>query len=338
MTTTAFKSLDELNDWLGERNLGGMWDRKMARPEIIQPCLWKWGDIYTGLTASADLVPMDQVAMRTVQLRNPSLTGQMTKTIHFSVQILAPGERTIAHRALTAEARFVVQATRGAEFVVEGEAFPMQPGDFITTPGWCYHDHHNGSSEPAIWIDSMELALGALNGPRIGNQLPEKYQEVTKPSGYSGKVLGHAKPTGLEWNVAIPPLRYPWADAYGALQALKENEVEPDSYDGYHVTYTNPLTGGPTFPTRSGGLQLLRAKQALGTHRHNSTTLYYVAAGEGVTVIGDERFEWAKGDIFVVPPWSWHNHLNPSPEDAVLFTMTDAPTMQALGYYREEGA
>src|SRR4029450_10740215 len=109
MAGPTFQSLDELNGWLGERNLGGMWDRKMARPEAVEPCLWKWSDIYTGLTASADLVPMEQVPMRTVQLRNPSLTGQMSKTIHFSVQILAPGERTIAHRALTAEARFVVQ-------------------------------------------------------------------------------------------------------------------------------------------------------------------------------------------------------------------------------------
>ncbi len=338
MTAPTFNSLDDLNAWLGERNLGGMWDRKMARPEVIQPCHWKWADIYTGLTASADLVPMEQVSMRTVQLRNPSLNNQMTKTIHFSVQILAPGERTIAHRGLTAEGRFVVQAAPGAEFIVEGESFPMEAGDFVSTPCWCYHDHHNGSSEAAIWIDSMELSLGGLNGPGIGNQLPEKYQAVTKPPGFSTKVLGHARPVGLEWDVPIPPLRYPWAEAHGALVALKENEVEPDPYDGYHVTYTNPLTGGPTFPTRTGGLQLLKAGDRLGTHRHNSTALYYVASGQGVTVVGDQRYEWAKGDIFVVPPWSWHSHQNPSVDDAVLFTMNDAPTMEALGYYREEVA
>jgi gentisate 1,2-dioxygenase len=288
------------------------------------------------LTASADLVPMEQVAMRTVQLRNPSLTGQMSKTIHFSVQILAPGERTIAHRALTAEARFVVDASPGAEFVVEGESFPMEAGDFVTTPSWCYHDHHNGSSKPAVWIDSMELALGSLNGPGIGNQLPEKYQPITKGANFSTRVLSNVKPAGVDWELQ-PPLRYRWGEAFGALTALKENEVEPDPYDGYRVSYAHPLTGGPTFPTRNGALQLLRSGQGLRPHRHNSTTLYYAARGSGVTTIDEERLEWGSGDIFLVPPWSWHSHANANSTDAVLFTMDDAPTMQALGYYREEG-
>lgn len=338
MTTPSFSSLDELNQWLAQRNLGGMWDRKMARAPVIEPCLWKWSDIYTGLTASADLVPMEQVAMRTVQLRNPGLTGQMTRTIHFSVQILAPGERTIAHRALTAESRFVIQASPGAEFIVEGESFRMEPGDFITTPSWCYHDHYNGSSEPAIWIDGMELALGMLNGPGIGDQLPEKYQRVTKPAGFSDRVLGNVKPTRMQWgtDIATPPARYAWGEAYGALLALKESEIKPDPYDGLQVTYTNPFTGGPTFPTRSAGLQLLRAKESTRAHRHNSTTLYHVVQGDGVAMIGEQRFDWGKGDIFLVPPWSWHSHGNLSAEDAVLFTMTDAPTIAALGYYREE--
>ena len=36
-----------------------------------------------------------------------------------------------------------------------------------------------------------------------------------------------------------------------------ESEVEPDPYDGYLLTYTNPITGGPTLPTFACELQLL---------------------------------------------------------------------------------
>ncbi len=55
-----------------------------------------------------------------------------------------------------------------------------------------------------------------------------------------------------------------------------------------------------------------------------------------MTIIDGQRFEWTQGDIFVVPPWSLHKHENASGEDAILFSMTDRPAMEALDIYREE--
>jgi gentisate 1,2-dioxygenase len=72
-------------------------------------------------------------------------------------------------------------------------------------------------------------------------------------------------------------------------------------------------------------------------HRHLSSTIYHVVRGTGVTTVDGQRLEWEKGDIFVVPPWSWHHHENRAGEDAILFTMDDAPALAALGFYREEG-
>jgi gentisate 1,2-dioxygenase len=56
--------------------------------------------------------------------------------------------------------------------------------------------------------------------------------------------------------------------------------------------------------------------------------------GSGATVVETQTLAWQQGDIFVAP--AWHRHENHSEQDAILFSMTDAPTFVALGLYREE--
>jgi gentisate 1,2-dioxygenase len=83
-------------------------------------------------------------------------------------------------------------------------------------------------------------------------------------------------------------------------------------------------------------VQLLPAKQETETHRHTSTVMYHVFRGSGATQIGEQRFEWRQGDTFVVPLWYDHRHMNLAADDAILFSMSDAPALKALGLYREE--
>ena len=53
---------------------------------------------------------------------------------------------------------------------------------------------------------------------------------------------------------------------------------------------------------------------------------------------GDQRIDWGKNDIFCIPPWIWHEHVNLQPNaDATLLTVTDQPMVKAMGCYREEG-
>ena len=47
---------------------------------------------------------------------------------------------------------------------------------------------------------------------------------------------------------------------------------------------------------------------------------------------------WSEGDIFVIPPWRWHQHENSLSSDAVLFSIDDAPAMTKLGFYRKQEA
>jgi gentisate 1,2-dioxygenase len=37
-----------------------------------------------------------------------------------------------------------------------------------------------------------------------------------------------------------------------------------------------------------------------------------------------------------VPGWTWHQHQNTQDQDAVLYCVSDEPTMRAWGFYRSE--
>ena len=57
--------------------------------------------------------------------------------------------------------------------------------------------------------------------------------------------------------------------------------------------------------------------------------------GGGVTQVGDTHIEWRRNDVFVVPGWEWHEHINAA-SDAVLFSVSDAPVFRKLGLHREQ--
>ena len=90
-------------------------------------------------------------------------------------------------------------------------------------------------------------------------------------------------------------------------------------------------------PTMSCRAQLLRPAEHTQAHRHTGSAVYQVVKGEGMTIIDGQRFSWSKGDIIALPPWALHEHANTSTiEDAVLFSIQDAPVLGALGLFYEE--
>ncbi len=55
-------------------------------------------------------------------------------------------------------------------------------------------------------------------------------------------------------------------------------------------------------------------------------------------MVDGTALEWSRNDAFCVPAWSWHSHANGSAgDDAVLYSVTDTPTLEKLALYREEG-
>ena len=94
---------------------------------------------------------------------------------------------------------------------------------------------------------------------------------------------------------------------------------------GFFWSTSIRLNGGPTLPTMSCGIQMLRPGETTGSHRHTSSTVYHVFRGAGATVIDDVRYEWESGDSFTVPLWQFHHHENRLAQPAILFVLSNKP-------------
>ena len=74
-----------------------------------------------------------------------------------------------------------------------------------------------------------------------------------------------------------------------------------------------------------------------GFKRETCSTFIVVMDGQGFSEIGGQRFDWEKNDIMAVPNFMWRRHVNTGKSDAVLYTVSDAALLRAIGQYRAQG-
>lgn len=334
---------NESREKIDERNLRTMWDvhEQWGAPETaMEPYVWDWEGLRDSLRrieAEASLDDLEQGLRRSLALTTPGL-DITCPTIAVFYQTVTPGEEAGAHRHNVGAFRFVVEGNEEMYTIVEGEAFPMNPGDLILTPNWTYHDHVNESDETAIWVDVLDWPFigDALNSPIFENH-KEFRQPVDKEQGYYNSQFGELRPARENESRFrdVPPYRYAWEDAYNSLKNAADEESAYDPYNGVSMEYVNPETGqGPAMSSISLRLQMLRAGEATKTHQHNTNEIYYVVNGSGKTHVGNKTLEWNEKDSFVVPPGDWHSHESTS-DEAILFAMTDKPIFEAFNIYRE---
>ena len=233
--------------------------------------------------------------------------------------------------------RFVIRGDGKVHTVVDGEICPMENYDLILTPQWTWHDHHNPTQEPAIWLDALDVPLvQSLNMPFYEPYPGDRVQALKEDR--SQYLQERAAPLRPTWETAKKenlPMLYRWKETEARLRALMKTPGSP--FDGVSLEYANPVTGGPTLSTLSCWIQMLRPGEKTRRHRHTSSAMYFVVRGEGATIVDEKTLEWEKHDSFVIPNWAWHEHINRSQsEEALLFSVNDIPVLQAFGFYREE--
>lgn len=330
-----------------------------AEVELVEPrsaalpYIWRWAEIAPLLRASAELVTIEEAERRALLFANPTLGGKayMTSTLYGALQLIRPGESAPCHRHTPSASRFILEGSGGFT-TVEGEKCRMSPGDLIMTPNWTWHDHGNDGAEDVIWFDMLDVPLvEKLDGtffdfdyreasPTSGEPVKRSHQSIKKPLDYSDTLYstGGVAPKFVSdsQGEASPLFVYKWENVRDALGRLAAHPGSP--YDGIVVEYTNPLTGGPAMPTMSFRMQLLRPGERTLAHRHTSSSVYCVVQGNGHTLVGGTRLEWTKNDVFAIPGWVWHEHANlQRDEEAILYSVSDMPTMKKLGLYREQG-
>jgi gentisate 1,2-dioxygenase len=303
------------------------------------PCRWQWSEIRPALDRAARLVrPGPEAERRVIQLINPALgaTRAATHTLSANVQMVLPGEIAPSHRHTNAAIRFIIEG-EAAMTIVDGEPVSMSPGDLVLTAGWCWHGHVNQSDGPMLWMDSLDRPLSVSLKQGLFEQYPDELQPATKPMGDSSWRYGngHFRPVGVRATSPVSPLfSYPWAETERALHNLAK--TTPNPFDDVAFDYTHPLTGGHVLPTIGCRIQMLRGESHTRAHRHSYTSCFYVFRGRGATIVDGVQMDWQAGDFFALPPFCWHEHLNATQDEAVLFSTTDEPVMEALDMLREE--
>ena len=338
---TATSPRQELYGRMDKDNLAPLWEvlhalipNEPATP--CQPALWKYRNIRPYILEAGELITAREAIRRVLVLENPGMRGEscITQSLYAGLQLILPGEIAPSHRHSQSALRFIVEGA-GAYTAVDGERTTMQPGDFIITPSWTWHDHGNPGNEPVVWMDGLDIRIVQLFGAQFHEVYPEEVQPVTRSEGAATARYGNGLvPLGAKapFGKTSPIFNYPYARSRESLELLSRDQ-EPDACHGWKMQFVNPLTGGHAMPTIAAFIQLLPRGFRSRPYRSTDGTIYSVVEGSGTVTIGAERFEFAPRDTFVAP--SWMPLAFETARETVLFSFSDRPGQEVMGLWRE---
>lgn len=300
------------------------------------PVIWHYDDIKRLVMESGGLITAEEANRRVLILENPALKGQSkaTNTLFAGVQMILPGEVAPAHRHVSSAIRFVLDG-EGAYTAVEGEKAYMSPGDFVITANWAPHDHGNTSDKPMLWLDVLDFPQVNFFEASFAEQFNEATQPTSRGDGdslafYGSGVLPDGAPAHLNRS---PVINYTYARTRPIVERMmKAGDI--DKRHGARVRYANPITGGPVLPTMGAHLALFPAGFRGEPYRATDGTVLVCAEGRGTTMVEGKALEWGPNDVFVVPPWKRYAHH--AVKESVLFSISDRPSQEALGIWRED--
>jgi gentisate 1,2-dioxygenase len=298
------------------------------------PWLWQGVTLRALAERARELITIERGGERRVlALANPGLNGApfATATLWGAIQALGPHESAPAHRHTASAIRFVLDGD-GVWTTVDGDACRMEPGDLVLTPAWTFHDHTNGGDSPMLWFDGLDLPLAnaldaifyenhpELSQPVVGFDLSEqRYARGRVP-------YGAPPPSGAH----SPLLIYRWAESDAQLTTLLQASDEPMA----SIEFVDPTTGAPALPTITCALHRVAPGGRTRARRKVGSSIFVVYRGTGRSVIGGQSFEWAAGDMFVVPSWYALDHEVGAESD--LFEVSDEVVLRALRLFRSE--
>jgi gentisate 1,2-dioxygenase len=312
----AAGNLEELYAELGKMDMTAGWtdrDQPILYPEPttpFRPMHWRYSECHAALDAAGRLINTELAERRNLIMRNPVEGNDIatTRTLVSAYQMILPGEKARSHRHAPHALRVILDSV-GSYSTVDGEKTPMETGDIVLTPGWCWHGHGHDGDQPAYWFDGLDVPLNHLLEPMFFEVHPDGFEDV-------------------DTITAVSPYRFAWDDTQKALETAKPDD---EGYFGPRIRLD-----APSMPTVA--LHVHRWDSGFQSRRYRaaSNSIFVVMQGSGASTIGGETFDWARGDTIAAPNWSWIEHK--SSDDAVMFQMTDEPLMRFAKYYRFEGS
>jgi gentisate 1,2-dioxygenase len=308
---------------------------------------WSWADLYDIATRSGDLVPVGRGGeRRAIALANPGLGGMpyATATLWAAIQYLGPGETAPEHRHTQNAFRFVLEG-QGVWTVVDGDPVAMRRGDFLLTPGWNFHGHHNTSEEPMAWLDGLDIPFVHKTDTGFFDFGTDSLTTLATPErSRAERLWAHPGLQPVRFvdrpRPSSPIAAYRWESTDRALTeqlALEAEGAEATVSPGHAaVRFSNPSTGGDVMPTLRAEFHRLRPEASSRRWREVGSSVWQVFAGDGACRVDGVEHQLGHGDLFVVPSWV---ELELVAGDGLdLFRFCDTPIFEVLHQHRIEYA
>ena len=332
-------------DRLAAQQLAPLWvffkDWFSAVPRVRSvPHLWSYSELRGLILEAADIIDPAEAERRVLVFENPGLPGRrlITESLYAGLQLIMPGEIAPCHRHSPAALRFILEG-KGAYTTVNGEKAYMEPGDFIVTPPWTWHEHGHEGEGPTVWLDVLDVALIHLFNATFAELRPGEKMTRDVPSLDSLYRYGmNMRPANyVRGRESSPVFSYPYSRARETLDYLKAHS-DSDACHGLKMEYIDPTTGGPAIPTISTFMQLLPAGFEGRPYRTTAGTIFCVVEGTGTVTVGEgenvSTLAYGPWDTFVVP--SWMPHVFRATSESCLFSASDEASQKKLGFLRED--
>jgi gentisate 1,2-dioxygenase len=338
LPTVQEAALAKFSSEIKRLDVSPLWERVSGMKPGSQcvPKIWKYTELRPELMRATALITEREAERRVLVLENPNLRGTtfITNSLYAGLQIIMPGEIAPPHRHTPNALRFIMEG-EGGYTSVGGERTMMRPGDFIVTPNWSWHDHGNLGAAPVVWMDGLDTPFVKLFGAMFREEERDETHPISRHQGYAAASYGaNMLPLDFKANGHESPiLLYPYERTREALHHLSRSGSLHAAH-GIKLRYSNPANGKYPFPTIAAFMQLLPAGFSGEAYRSTEGTVFNVVEGNGSIAIGEEFYNFAPHDVFVVPPW-YSYHIEARVE-VVLFSYSDKAAQEALGFWKEE--
>ncbi|MFO6453442.1 MULTISPECIES: cupin domain-containing protein [unclassified Aeromicrobium] len=346
-TARELEQIDQLYADFASDHMIPLWTQigdlmpEVPKPRAV-PYVWRWKTILPLAQRAGDLIPVGRGGeRRAIALANPGLRDQpyVTPTLWAAIQYLGPHEVAPEHRHSQNAFRFVVEG-EGVWTVVDGDPVAMRRGDFLLTPGWRFHGHHNETDQAMAWIDGLDIPFVHYTDTSFFEFGSDRVTDESTPDvSRSERLWGHPglRPLSQLQNTVSSPIgAYRWEHTDRALndQLELEKAGHPATVELGHaaVRYVNPTTGGDVMPTIRAEFHRLEREVQTRPRREVGSSVYQVFEGTGTFLIDGAEHAVEKGDMVAVPSWSDFSIV--ADESLDLFRFSDHPIMEKLALNR----
>jgi len=129
-----------------------------------------------------------------------------------------------------------------------------------------------------------------------------------------------------------PPKLWKWPKIREGLDAAAR--LVPTNFKGARrvLQLVHPDMTAGTSNTLGMAVQLVKAGEAVYSHRHTAAAMRFVIEGgkDVYTITNGEKCVMERGDMLIQPNWGWHNHVNETDRDAVWIDCLDTGLMGML--------